>query len=154
MAAILGREYPDLYAAVGVHSGLAAGAASDLPSAMAAMGSGGAKAPAVGSGTPTIVFHGDADATVNARNGDAVVAAALGQGSAAPRVTQGISGKGQRFTRRVHPATAERATVEHWQLHGAGHAWSGGSSRGSFTDPRGADASTEMLRFFLAHPKR
>ncbi|RZI93073.1 MAG: PHB depolymerase family esterase [Variovorax sp.] len=155
MADILGRCYPDLFAGVGVHSGLPADAASDVMSAMSAMRSGPATQGAHAKGMPPlIVFHGDADATVSARNGDAVVAAALGHGNAAPQTTQGVSSKGQRFTRRVHPAAGERATVEHWQLHGAGHAWSGGSSRGSFTDPRGADASAEMLRFFLAHPRR
>ncbi|RYF33949.1 MAG: PHB depolymerase family esterase [Comamonadaceae bacterium] len=155
MADILGRCYPDLFAGVGVHSGLPAGAASDVMTAMSAMRSGpAAQATHAGDMPPLIVFHGDADATVSARNGDAVVAAALGKGNEAPRITEGVSGKGQRFTRRVHTATADRAAVEHWQLHGAGHAWSGGSSRGSFTDPRGADASAEMLRFFLAHPKR
>ncbi|RYY82614.1 MAG: esterase, partial [Comamonadaceae bacterium] len=154
MADILGRCYPELFAGVGVHSGLVTGAASDVMSAMNAMHNGPA-APAAHRGgmPPLIVFHGDADATVHARNGDAVVAAALGRGSAASQVTQGTSPGGQRFTRSVHPATGDRAAVEHWQLHGAGHAWSGGSARGSFTDPRGADASAEMLRFFLAHPK-
>ena len=158
MADILGRCYPDLFAGVGVHSGLPTGAASDVMTAMNAMRSGPAAQGTQGTHAkgmpPLIVFHGDADATVNARNGDAVVSAALGHGGDAPRTTEGVSGKGQRFTRRVHPASADRATVEHWQLHGAGHAWSGGSSRGSFTDPRGADASAEMLRFFLAHPRR
>jgi poly(hydroxyalkanoate) depolymerase family esterase len=155
MADILGRCYPDVFAAVGVHSGLPAGAAHNVMSALSAMRDGPAAPVAHVAGMPPlIVFHGDADATVNVRNGDAVVAAALGHGHEAPQITEGISSKGQRFTRNVHAATSERAAVEHWQLHGAGHAWSGGSPHGSFTDPRGADASAEMLRFFLAHPKR
>lgn len=154
MADILGRCYPDLFAGVGVHSGLVSGAATDVMSAMSAMHNGPAApgSPATGM-PPLIVFHGDADATVHARNGDAVVAAALGRNSTAPQVTHGTSAGGQRFTRSVHAAVGDRAPVEHWQLHGAGHAWSGGSPRGSFTDSRGADASAEMLRFFLAHPK-
>lgn len=154
MADILGRCYPDLFAGVGVHSGLPGGAASDVMSAMSAMHNGPATtAPSPATMPPLIVFHGDADATVHARNGDAVVAAALGGRGAAPHEVSGTSAAGQRFTRRVHAAADGRATVEHWQLHGAGHAWSGGSARGSYTDPRGADASAEMLRFFLAHPK-
>jgi poly(hydroxyalkanoate) depolymerase family esterase len=150
MADILGRTYPDVFGAVGVHSGLAAGAATDVMSALSAMHNGAAGTPRKGGGpkTPVIVFHGDADSTVNARNGTAVVdAARSGAGSAATQVVEGVSAGGQRFTRSVYP------DVEHWQLHGAGHAWSGGSSQGSFADPRGADASSEMLRFFLAHPR-
>ena len=75
------RPTPTSYAAVGVHSGLACGAASDMPSAFAAMRQGGGAAPAVRPGTrlvPTIVFHGDRDTTVHPRNGDAVVAQARG----------------------------------------------------------------------------
>ncbi|AMM24231.1 extracellular catalytic domain type 1 short-chain-length polyhydroxyalkanoate depolymerase [Variovorax sp. PAMC 28711] len=159
MADILGRSYPDVFAAVGVHSGLPAGAAHDVMSAMAAMHGGPAMAHRTDASPmpPLIVFHGDADATVSARNGEAVVAGALGArnaGDAAPqRAAEGASAGGQRFTRTVYAAADGHQAVEYWQLHGAGHAWSGGSARGSFTDPRGADASSEMLRFFLAHPK-
>ena len=160
MADILGRCYPELFAAVGVHSGLPAGAASDLPSALAAMHGGPAAAAeaaaARGAGTapPVIVFHGDADATVHPRNGAAVARAAQGGNGAAPRVTEGRSAQGQGFTRSEYPGENGSVAVEHWRLHGAGHAWAGGSSQGSYTDSRGVDASAEMLRFFLAHPKK
>lgn len=140
MAAILAGEYSDLYAAAGVHSGLAAGAAKDMPSAFAAM-SGAAKAPARAAsraGAPLIVFHGDRDKTVHPRNGEQVIARAGAPGG----VTRGQSAGGAAWTRTNYSGG------EHWLLHGAGHAWSGGGAAGSYTDPRGPDASGEMLRFF------
>ncbi|SEA73080.1 PHB depolymerase family esterase [Variovorax sp. YR216] len=154
MADILGRAYPDLFAAVGVHSGVPAGAASDLASALAAM-----KAGRAGTGErprmPTIVFHGDADQTVHPRNGEHVVAAALaghgGESRAGEARTQSFNGRS--VTRRTYADTHGRGAVEHWLLHDGGHAWAGGSPEGSFTDPAGPDASAEMLRFFLAHPR-
>ena len=161
MADILGRCYPDVFAAVGVHSGLPSGAATDVMGALSVMRSGAGaavRATAVASDVaampPLIVFHGDADTTVNSRNGDAVVGAALGASPPAPRLAEGSSMAGQRFTRSIYPAAAGRNAIEHWRLHGGGHAWSGGSTQGSFTEPAGADASTEMLRFFLAHPQQ
>ncbi|MET0543493.1 MAG: PHB depolymerase family esterase [Variovorax sp.] len=152
MADILGHAYPDLFAAVGVHSGLPAGAASDLMSALGAMRSGPSKsAPASGKMPPLIVFHGDADATVNPLNGKALADRASGSSGSRPDVSQGVSPQGRRFTRAVYGAAAGRQDVEYWQLHGTAHAWSGGSGQGSYTDPGGVDASAEMLRFFLAH---
>ncbi|HEY8245876.1 MAG TPA: PHB depolymerase family esterase [Hyphomicrobium sp.] len=154
-AAIMGETYPDLYAGVGVHSGLACGAARDLPSAFAAMrGDAPARTskPAgrdVGHAMPTIVFHGDRDTTVHPRNGAHVVARAGGdvQVLAEP---QAASQRG-RFTRSVRRDASGRSVLELWEIHGAGHAWSGGSAAGSFTDPYGPDATREMLRFFLEH---
>lgn len=160
MADILGRTYPDVFAAVGVHSGLPAGAASDIGSALAAMRQGSPTPPrAAPSALPTIVFHGDADATVHPRNGQAVVDVALAarDGAApAPERTEGRSPQGRRFTRTRYAGAdgGHGGTVEHWQLHGTGHAWSGGSSLGSYTDGPGVDASAEMLRFFLAHARQ
>jgi poly(hydroxyalkanoate) depolymerase family esterase len=154
MAAILGAAYPDLYAAVGVHSGLAAGAASDLPTALAAMKGGGIAAPGSVNECPTIVFHGDADSTVHPANGDQVVTACAGASSAV-ETHQVQEGSARACTRRIYsdPATG-RVIAEHWLVHGAPHAWSGGSSRGSYTDSRGPDASAEMVRFFLEHPRK
>jgi len=154
MAAILGDAYPDLFAAVGVHSGLAAGAATDVPSAFAAMGGAAPAArrsPKSGTTPPTIVFHGDADTTVHVVNGERVLACA--GVSARAQAQRGASAHGVPWSRRawVDGQGAERA--EQWTIHGAGHAWSGGDPSGSFTDPRGPDASAEMLRFFLAHPR-
>ncbi len=153
MAAILGDTYPDLFAAVGVHSGLAAGAASDLPSAMAAMQGNGARPRISARHVPTIVFHGDADATVHPRNGEQV-AAASSAGAAGPDVQGHAPAGKRRSTRSVHRDADGKVLAEHWLVHGAAHAWSGGSARGSYTDAQGPDASAEMLRFFLEHPRR
>lgn len=153
MAAILGAVYPELYAAVGVHSGLAAGAATDLPSALAAMKGGTRAANGAAHGVPTIVFHGDADSTVHAANADQVIAACAGPASAVD--AQRVQAEGGRAcTRRTYADAAGRVMAEHWLVHGAPHAWSGGSAQGSYTDPQGPDASTQMVRFFLEHPRQ
>ena len=147
-AAIMASTYPDLFAAVGVHSGLACGAASDMVSAFAAMRQG--KAGHGQLAVPCIVFHGDADHTVSLRNAAMVASqagAAAGKVGGA-EVMQGQVPGGLAYTRtRQH--SAEGRAIEQWVVHGAGHAWSGGSPEGSFTEPRGPDASREMLRFFL-----
>jgi poly(hydroxyalkanoate) depolymerase family esterase len=153
-AAIMGATYPDLYAAVGVHSGLACGAARDMASAFAAMKQGGgASGVRAGSGqpVPTIIFHGDRDTTVHPVNGDEVAIQARAGAAHRTVVEQGRSQGGMAFTRTVHRDDAGRAMLEQWVLHGAGHAWSGGSANGSYTDPRGPDASRELVRFFLEH---
>jgi poly(hydroxyalkanoate) depolymerase family esterase len=151
-AAIMAATYPDVFAAVGVHSGLACGAASDIPSAFAAMGGRGAMRPRVkGPALPTIVFHGDADRTVHPVNSDHVVAQTSPEEAATNVVTHGKAPGGMAYTRTVQLDEAGREVVEQWVLHGAGHAWSGGSASGSYTDARGPDASREMVRFFLAH---
>ena len=167
MAAIVGSGYPDLYAAVGVHSGLAPGAAHDLPSAFSAMNGGGmgpmaglsrgASAATPGGRVPVIVFHGDRDTTVHPRNAEAVVshfrAGNLDGGKAAApiKVRQGQAPGGYSYTRSAHVDADGRAVVEHWTIHGLGHAWSGGGRAGSYTDPNGPDASAEMVRFFDEH---
>jgi poly(3-hydroxybutyrate) depolymerase len=109
---------------------------------------------------PTIVFHGDRDQTVHPSNGERVVASALAA-NASPqagrmpdaRIEQGRSGAGKPFTRTLHAGASGEVAVEHWLLHGAGHAWSGGRAEGSYTDASGPDASREMLRFFFEHPR-
>ncbi len=152
MAAIMGDTWPDLYAAVGVHSGLAAGAASDLPSALTAMQGNGTRPRRSTRHVPTIVFHGDADATVHPRNGEHVAAAS--SSGAGPEVQRHEPLGKRRSTRSVHRDVGGKVLAEHWLVHGAAHAWSGGSTRGSYTDASGPDASAEMLRFFLEHPRR
>lgn len=150
-AAIMGATYPDLYAAIGVHSGLACGAASDIPSAFAAMrqgsvarGSGRAGRP-----VPTIVFHGDRDTTVHPINGDQVISQSKAAARLRNTVTTGEAPGGIRYTCTVQTDEKGQSIIEQWVLHGAGHAWSGGSTAGSYTEPRGPDASREMIRFFL-----
>jgi poly(hydroxyalkanoate) depolymerase family esterase len=154
-AAILGATYPDLFAAVGVHSGLACGAAHDLPSAFAAMRQGGgAGAQSAGPRSviiPTIAFHGDADKTVNPVNGDQVIAQATPAARLEISVSHGKADGGVSYIRTSKSDATGRSMLEHWVLHGVGHAWSGGSPAGSHTDARGPDASREMIRFFLQH---
>ena len=147
MAAILGDAYPDLFAAVGVHSGLPAGSASDLPSAFAAMKSGGGTS-AQSATPPTIVFHGDEDTTVHPLNGEQAVAAIAG--AVAPELERACSANGRAYTRRIYRDASGRVVAEHWAVHGGGHAWSGGDARGSYTDAKGPDATEAMLRFFFS----
>ena len=169
MAAILAGTYPDLYAAVGVHSGLPHAAAHDLMSALSAMRRGpAARRGAAASGerrvVPTIVFHGEDDTVVHPSNGEHVIAQARwtppadDTGDEADAgdvlVESGEISGGRAFTRTIHRDADGRCDAEHWLVHGAEHAWSGGSDSGSFTDPLGPDASSEMLRFFSEHPLR
>jgi poly(hydroxyalkanoate) depolymerase family esterase len=153
-AAIMGATYPDLYAAIGVHSGLACGAAGDMASAFAAMSQGGG-APSRRSPTsvavPTIVFHGDEDRTVSPINGDQIIAQSKASARFRVSVDHGEAVGGLRYQRTDHLDESGASFLEHWVLQGAGHAWSGGDSAGSYTDPRGPDASREMVRFFLQH---
>jgi poly(hydroxyalkanoate) depolymerase family esterase len=158
VAAIMGDAYPDLYAAIGVHSGLACGAARDMPSAFAAMqGAAHRVARTARSGrqqhiVPVIVFHGDRDATVNLRNAEAVVAQSAGVAALTRHTVAGQILGGHAFSRTLHATADGQTVIEQWVVHGAGHAWFGGSPAGSYTDPRGPDATREMLRFFLEHP--
>ena len=155
-AAVMGFTYPDLYAAIGVHSGLACGAARDMPSAFAAMRNGSApvarpRRSGSADHVPTIVFHGDSDTTVSPVNGEQVIAQSMATPNLRTTVRRGEASGGIRFTCTVHADGDGQAILEHWVLHGVGHAWSGGSDAGSYTEPRGPDASREMLRFFLNH---
>lgn len=153
-AAVMAATCPDLYAAVGVHSGLPFGAGADLTSALLAMRQG-----ASGRGSPpsrfvpTIVFHGDADPTVHPANADLIVSQALAAAGRELRaeVEHGRAPAGHAYTRQLHRAQDGRTLVEQWTVHGAGHAWSGGGPGGSYTDAAGPDAAEAMLSFFLAH---
>ncbi len=158
MAAAVAHAYPDVFAACGVHSGLAAGAARGMVGALSAMRHGvsiGRPPPA--RQVPTIVFHGDRDNTVHPRHGAHVVAAALrpsaagialADPAATPEVTAMQTAGGHASTRHVYRNPQRRTVAERWDVHGMGHAWSGGSARGSYVDPAGPDASAAMLAFF------
>ncbi len=142
MAAVLGTAFPEIFASVGVHSGLPVGSAQDVPSAFAAMRSGGRSTRALP--VPAIIFHGMADRTVAPANGLAV-AGQPQEGLQRRTFTHG----GRRTTVSVAAAADGRPAREIWQVDGLGHAWSGGDPRGTYADAAGPDATAEMLRFFL-----
>ena len=151
MALVLAHAYPELFAAVGAHSGLPLGSARDQTSAVLAMQRGNPGARLLRA-VPTIVFHGSHDTVVNPRNGRLIAIRAREPFAGLRHVqTVGESAGGRSYGKTVDRIGAGRALVEHWNVRGAGHAWSGGSARGRFTDPKGPDASREMLRFFLRH---
>jgi poly(hydroxyalkanoate) depolymerase family esterase len=145
MAAVMGTTYPELYSAIGIHSGLPYAAARDLPSAFAAMKGKPGKAHRTSARShrvPMIVFHGDCDVTVHPSNGEHAMTDTL------EKVEQGHV-NGRAYTRTTQWNDSGKPVLEHWLIHGAGHAWSGGSASGSYADPLGPDASREMLRFFM-----
>jgi poly(hydroxyalkanoate) depolymerase family esterase len=157
MAAVMAVAYPDLYAAVGVHSGLPYAAAGDLASAFAAMKQGPAhpSRPAAHR-LPLIVFHGDRDTIVAPANAARLIDDALTAGSpgAVPTAvtTGGQVPGGHAYTRTCYQDPVGAPLAEHWTIHQAGHAWSGGVPHGSYTDPYGPNASAEFIRFFGQHP--
>ena len=159
MAVILGRTQPGLVRAIGVHSGLPYASAHDVPSAFAAMQTGASARTAApgrggtGPGVPLIVFHGDEDRTVAPPNADAIVADARHPPLSTRAETGRVPG-GRAYTRQIAVDDAGRPWLEHWTVHGAGHAWSGGDPSGSYTDPTGPDASAAMVDFFLRQAAR
>jgi poly(hydroxyalkanoate) depolymerase family esterase len=170
MAAIVADAYPEIFAAVGVHSGVPCGAASNVMEAFSVMRNGDAGHASPTAATrlqkrvSTIVFHGDQDQTVHPRNGEQVIAAVLGNSGAdaherrgaethRANVEQGVSAHGQHYTRSTHRDAKGNAVAEHWLVHGAGHAWSGGNAGGSYTDAKGPDATRAMLQFFFGQPR-
>lgn len=161
MAGVMAATYPEIYAAIGVHSGLPYRSATDVASAFAAMrgdpGLHGKRKmrPATDHALHprTIVFHGDADHIVHPSNATKIVERHTTSGDRVER-EQGRSAASRTYTRTVTRNGTGTAVVEHWLIHGSGHAWSGGSPDGTYTDPHGPDASGEMLRFFLDEPSR
>lgn len=161
MAVIMGRTYPDLFMAVGCHSGLPHRSATSEMGALSAMRAGAdlsaAKQSMPTASIPVIVFHGDGDNTVHQKNSADVVQQSIecymaraphDAGALAVHEETGEDG-GRSFTRHTHCGKRGEVVAEHWTIHGSGHAWSGGNLRGSYTDTRGPDASREMLRFFM-----
>ena len=155
MAVILGDVYPDVFSAVGVHSGLARGTARNVRSAMEAMRRGGSGARALpvtrhnGLVVRRIVFQGDADSTVHPSNAAVILAAAVGDAAVPVRQAR-RSVRGRGYARTEFVGADGAILVELWMVEGAGHAWSGGRAAGSYTDASGPDASAHMMRFFLA----
>ena len=168
MAVIAASSYPEVFKAVAVHSGLPIGAAHDVPSAFAAMQG---RSPAgdfkerpnrntqrrdgvQAHPVRTIVFHGDSDATVALKNGEEVASQAVRafnaeRGRTLQQVVERCSAGGRDCTVTHYLDNNDQALVETWTVHGASHAWSGGSAKGSYTDAKGPDASAEFVRFFL-----
>ncbi len=164
MAAVMAAVYPDLYAAVGVHSGLPYAAAGDTASAFTAMRQGPSRPARTrdlpARPLPLIVFHGDRDATVAPANAVGLIDHALAAAGPAGRpgtppatVTTGQVPGGHTYTRTCYLDPDGGALAERWIIHQGGHAWSGGVPRGSYTDPRGPDASAEFIRFFSEHAR-
>jgi poly(hydroxyalkanoate) depolymerase family esterase len=153
MAEVLAATYPDVFDAVGIHSGLAYGSAHDVPSAFAAM-----KGTATGHAEPQatnvkgcrkILFHGLADSTVHPMNGERIFdEAERGAGPLLRIDTERRAGAG-RASRTALQDSEGRPVIERWLVEGGGHAWFGGDPRGSYTQSVGLDASRVMVRFFL-----
>ena len=156
LSAIMAVTYPELYAAVGIHSGMPFGSVQDLFSALAAMRYGATTVPTPDTPLiPLIAFHGGHDKTVSPFNGERLVTqwlAAAAQEVAAPTI-ENAEHNGRAYRRTTYHDSRGQVLVEYWAVRALGHAWSGGSRAGSHTDPRGPDASREMLRFFLGAPE-
>ena len=174
MAVVLGEQYPELFAAVGVHSGLPSGVASNVMQALSAMKGGsdsairrrprsfkkGVANSISDRGQPTIVFHGARDQTVDAANAQAIVSDCLERAS---EVGEHITSECRQTVAGLHEVTvtthrgstqrsnSQRVICEYWHLHAAGHRWSGGDPAGTHTDASGPNASAEMVRFFLSN---
>lgn len=150
-ALVLAAAYPEVFAAVGAHSGLPVGAARDNASAMIAMQRGN-PGQRLSAAVPTIAFSGSVDHVVNPRNARFIAIRALESfPSLRAKEIAGRAPDGHSYLKTTHRVGKGRPLVEQWVVKGCGHAWSGGSKGGRFTDPAGPDASREMLRFFLRH---
>ena len=152
MAAILAETYPELYAAVGIHSGLAYGSANDVMSAFAAMRGDRlvrARTTADATAPRMILFQGSKDSTVHPSNVEALMSR-RSDASLQRVIDPAANHNGRNVNRQVFHNAAGVHVLEVWEIEETGHAWSGGNERGSFTDKAGPSASAEMVRFFLS----
>ncbi|MEO5904979.1 MAG: PHB depolymerase family esterase [Gemmatimonadaceae bacterium] len=162
MALTVAYAYPEMFAATGLHSGIAYGIATSTAEAVRRMGVGAADPVDFGAAVvkgigsnhpiPAIVFQGKSDRTVNARNAGNIVAQ-LKTGFnpsmlTASKEKSDTTAQGYHFTRRVF---GRPSLIEEWSVDELGHAWSGGSKDGTYTDERGPDATREIMRFLLEH---
>ncbi len=177
MSTILAATYPDLYAAGGVHSGLEYGAADGTLAAVAAQRSEGPEPdrqgrlayqsarPAEPRVLPAIVFHGEDDRTVDVVNAHQALSQWAqtndyaedgtdddGVADEPDVVLRGRVPEGYEYVRYIYEGPRGGVIMEKWIVEDLGHAWSGGNTEGSFTDPEGPNASEEMVRFFRQHP--
>lgn len=159
MAALVGQLYPEIFAAVGVHSGLAPTSAHNVASAFTVMRKGPGRASRRPIGLPVIVFQGSGDKTVAPSNAQAIVNAELEahtkRGEALLRLSneESKSSAHRIVTRELWMDSSGKCQVESWNILSAPHAWAGGDPSGSFTDPQGPSASEAMFRFFQHHAK-
>ncbi|UOY93349.1 PHB depolymerase family esterase [Ectobacillus sp. JY-23] len=177
MSVIMGATYPDIFAAIGVGSGLEYKAATTQTAAFTAMSSGGpnptqqGQAAYTGMGgykrvVPTIVFHGSSDTTVAPVNGNQILTQwaqtndladdGTDNNSISDTAAQTINGQvpnGRSYTQYIYHDKNGMNVMEKYIVTSMGHAWSGGSSAGSYTDTQGPNASTLMWSFFNNHPK-
>jgi poly(hydroxyalkanoate) depolymerase family esterase len=154
MAVTMAAAYPDLYAAVGSHSGLAYRSGRNMLGAWTAMRTGDVPVePLSAAPIPLIAFHGENDETVNPRNSDNLIAQWLAsvpsQSLPYSEVQEAGESNGRHYRRSLYQNGRGEVRIEQWLISGLGHAWSGGEA-GPFADPKGPDASGEMLRFFLS----
>jgi poly(hydroxyalkanoate) depolymerase family esterase len=154
MAEILAVTYPDVFDAVGIHSGLPYKSAADVPSAFAAMKGTAAFDPAPLAKSDRhvrkIIVHGLADGTVNSVNGERILDEVERGETSLMRSDLDWPIEGGRVSRTAVKDSDGRPVAEQWLVEGGGHAWFGGDPRGSFTQTVGLDASRVMVRFFLA----
>lgn len=163
MAVVLAALHPGRFAAIAAHSGVPYGAAEGEGKAEAVLAGAGPSAtelsrrlreavPTGASLPPLLAIHGTADQLVSPENTRRLVStwlAASRDGSPEPdrEVRGGEEGDGYPYLRRRWGGTG-RDRVEAWLVDGLGHAWSGGSPEGTWTDPQGPDATRVVLDFF------